>query len=330
MCRISEVRKMTSLLEHFRSIQNSNDFTGFRPHTGKNFRHRMFCTDSITTCSTNAEEFFARYVKERKPCHFRDHFKEKEWGLDKWTNEYLKENCNSEVKIEYRDSSSDRFGKGKEIQMPYNKVVEEIENGSQLYYMTTQKLDYTAEGQAAILSPPMSSLQGDFPINPPLLGNLIVQNINMWMGASVECVTSGLVVELTVQCHLVCIIEFALFAMFVVLSLQHHDYHDNLYIVLRGTKVITLYAPTEHPNMYTVGVLEKLHPNGRVNYKGCLTRADGSDINSERALQASMDLENAMLCMQKKDVEGSDNDSDIENALEDLLDAQIACNDDYR
>lgn len=95
--------------------------------------------------------------------------------------------------MEYRDSPEDRFGKGKEIQMKYNKFIEEIENGNELYYMTTQKLEYTAEGQACILSPPMSSLEKDFPINPPIMGNLVVQNINMWMGASSKPVTSGLV-----------------------------------------------------------------------------------------------------------------------------------------
>jgi hypothetical protein len=79
--------------------------------------------------------------------------------------------------------------------------------------------------------------------------------------------------------------------------------------------------------MYTVGELEKLHPNGRVNYKGDLTCADGSDISSEKALRASLELEKAMISMEQGNT--SENESDIENALEDLLDAQIACNDDY-
>lgn len=152
----------------------------------------MSSIDSVTTSSTNAEDFFAQYVSKRQPCHFKDQFKNG-WGLEKWTNEYLKTNCNSEVKIEYRDSPSDRFGKGNEIQIPFQKFIQEIEEGSESYYMTTQKLDYSAEGQASILSPPMCSLEGDFPINPPIMGNLVVQNINMWMGASSKSVTSGLV-----------------------------------------------------------------------------------------------------------------------------------------
>ena len=80
--------------------------------------------------------------------------------------------------------------------------------------------------------------------------------------------------------------------------------------------------------MYTVGELEKLHPNGRVNYKGSVTRADGSDESSEKALQASLNLEKAMLCL-GGGVDESEDESDIEQALEDLLDAQIACDEDY-
>ena len=83
---------------------------------------------------------------------------------------------------------------------------------------------------------------------------------------------------------------------------QHHDYHDNLYIVLRGTKQLTLFAPSEHASMYTVGDLSKLHPNGRINYKGSITRADGSDASSEKALQASLELEKAMFSMEQHEV----------------------------
>ena len=148
--------------------------------------------DTIDCCDINAKDFFTNYINKRRPCHFCNHFKVG-WGLNKWTNEYLKSTCDSEVKVEYRNSPSERFGKGNEIQMPFSKFIDEIDSGSELYYMTTQKLNYSAEGQASILSPPICKLTADFPINPPLMGNLIVQNINMWMGASSKRVSSGLV-----------------------------------------------------------------------------------------------------------------------------------------
>ena len=47
----------------------------------------------------------------------------------------------------------------------------------------------------------------------------------------------------------------------------HHDYHDNLYILLRGRKRFRLYPPSEARNMYTHGQVQHVHPNGRIIYK---------------------------------------------------------------
>lgn len=47
----------------------------------------------------------------------------------------------------------------------------------------------------------------------------------------------------------------------------HHDYHDNLYILLRGRKRFRLYPPSEARNMYTHGQVQHVHPNGRIVYK---------------------------------------------------------------
>lgn len=67
-----------------------------------------------------------------------------------------------------------------------------------------------------------------------LTGHLIPQNINLWMGFATTASSSGL----------------------------HHDYHDNLYILLRGTKHFTLYSYAEVENMYTIGEVLRVHPNG--------------------------------------------------------------------
>lgn len=48
----------------------------------------------------------------------------------------------------------------------------------------------------------------------------------------------------------------------------HHDFHDNLYILLRGRKQFTLYDPSHAADMYLNGTLQKVHPNGRIVYKG--------------------------------------------------------------
>ena len=63
----------------------------------------------------------------------------------------------------------------------------------------------------------------------------------------------------------------------------HHDYHDNLYVLLRGSKKITLYSPAYAEKMYTVGEISRVHPNGRINYVGQETLADGERLISTMA-----------------------------------------------
>ena len=56
---------------------------------------------------------------------------------------------------------------------------------------------------------------------------------------------------------------------------MHHDHHDNLYCLLRGRKRLRLYAPSDAPRMRTHGRVRRVHPNGRINYAGDPTAADG-------------------------------------------------------
>lgn len=48
----------------------------------------------------------------------------------------------------------------------------------------------------------------------------------------------------------------------------HHDYHDNLYVLLEGRKTFRLWCPAHAQSMYTHGRLVKVHPNGRIVYQG--------------------------------------------------------------
>jgi hypothetical protein len=98
-----------------------------------------------------------------------------------------------------------------------------------------------------------------------MMGNLVVQNINIWLGKSREGTSSGL----------------------------HHDHHDNLYILLSGRKTFKLYSPDEIHRMYTYGDFVRIHPNGRINYRGEETRADGADVNAVRAQRAADALDRA-------------------------------------
>lgn len=62
-----------------------------------------------------------------------------------------------------------------------------------------------------------------------------MQAVNVWMGASVAGASSGL----------------------------HHDFHDNLYVLLAGTKRFRLFPPALADRMYTCGAVDRIHPNGR-------------------------------------------------------------------
>ena len=222
--------------------------------------------ETISCTDIDPVTFYARYVSTRKPVKFSDHFRGPEWNFHKWSNEYLKEKVGSaRVKIECRDNSTGRYGKGNETTLEFRDFLDHLEAGNETLYMTTQKLEYSAEGQPHILSEPVKGLQEDIPLRPPLLGHLIPQNINMWMGCTTQCSSSGL----------------------------HHDFHDNIYIVLRGSKQIHLFPPQEHPNMYLVGSVTKLHANGRFNYDNRLTRPDGSAVGATEALLAAQRLEEA-------------------------------------
>ena len=56
----------------------------------------------------------------------------------------------------------------------------------------------------------------------------------------------------------------------------HHDFHDNLYVLVRGKKRFTLYSPADTAKMYVAGPMVKVHRNGRMCYKGLETDADGA------------------------------------------------------
>lgn len=141
------------------------------------------------------------------------------------------------------------------------------------------------------------------------MGNLIPQNINLWIGnsESLEGASSGL----------------------------HHDYHDNLYIVLKGKKKFRLFDPSEAENLYTRGELLKVHPNGRINYVGEETTAYGADLKSDEAAKASRRKILAEKMLEKAEreveqgVEGAEERLELaERAMDEALDAILDAEED--
>jgi hypothetical protein len=57
----------------------------------------------------------------------------------------------------------------------------------------------------------------------------------------------------------------------------HHDYHDNLYVLVHGSKHFRLFSPADAARMYVHGDVAVVHPNGRICYDGLVTLPDGTD-----------------------------------------------------
>ncbi|CAM9861457.1 unnamed protein product, partial [Hapterophycus canaliculatus] len=186
-----------------------------------------------------------------------------------WTNEYLRDKAgDAEVKVEFRGGAGERFGQGLERGMKFGDFLGELEHKSDLLYLTTQELGLDPTGRPALMSAPLDRLRDDFPLRPKLVGELVPQNVNLWMGHTKSGASS---------------------------SGLHHDFHDNLYVLLRGKKTFRLFSPADAHRMYLEGDVVKVHPNGRINYRGKETLADGSDPLAETAAKAAELVDRAAL-----------------------------------
>ena len=156
-----------------------NEYTGSQPKS----------IERISAKSITAKEFFHKYISTRTPVIFTDHLTDDRWMASKWTNDYLNHKCGScQVKVEVKNGS--RFGLGNEKGMKFSHFLQSLNSSEENLYLTTQELVYTSEGQPSILSPPLSHLTEDFPMNPSLVPNLVLSNANMWFGSSSSVVIS--------------------------------------------------------------------------------------------------------------------------------------------
>lgn len=157
--------------------------------------------------------------------------------------------------------------------------------------------------------PPLPPMLHSFPQRPSLLGNLVPQQVNLWIGNSNGNGTS---------------------------SGLHHDFHDNLYLLLHGHKRFTLFSPADAFHLYTYGNISKVHPNGLINYSNReSTRSDGA---SEHDLaQHKIELLEAILDNMDEDaIAGGPERAEIEAQLAaaeeaalDLVDPFDADGDDF-
>ena len=140
------------------------------------------------------------------------------------------------------------------------------------------------DGHPEPCSPLLQRLRAGFPLRPALLGNLVLHQVNAWLGSSPEgphcagcvqahafCLTLYLGRSGVCVCQWLCSSCSACSRDLLSAGSSsglHHDFHDNLYILLRGRKRFTLYPPSLAKRMATQGCIAHVHPNGRVRYKG--------------------------------------------------------------
>ena len=197
--------------------------------------------------------FWERHVRPRKPCVLLGLLEAaEEWrGLRRWTVPYLARQAGgAEVRVEVRATAAGAYGEGRHRRMRFGDFLAEVEGGNERLYVTTQAAAADRRGQPAVLGPPLLSLAGDFPARPAILAGLVPAAANLWMGHAPAGAgtSSGL----------------------------HHDFHDNLYALLRGRKRFVLVSPGEAGRMGTAGRVARVHANGLINYEGHeATRADG-------------------------------------------------------
>lgn len=191
-----------------------------------------------------------------------------EWtATDKWTVDYLLKHAGKvAVRVEHRTTEQGSYGQGdaSKLDMKFGDVLKKLSKGDTSLYMTTQPVAPAPDGHPEIMAPPTSYLATDFPIQPEILGNLVPQQVNMWMGCAPEGSTTGL----------------------------HVDFHDNLYVLLYGKKRFRLFPASALPRLYLHGKAAMIHPNGRIVFKsqGNIL-PDGSEAGEVAAWKKKRDAE---------------------------------------
>ncbi|GAC74270.1 predicted phospholipase [Moesziomyces antarcticus T-34] len=220
----------------------------------------------------SADDMWTHFISQRRPVVIDGLLKDPDWKAAKWTDlDYLKSAAgHAPVKIEPIHPAAGHFGTSvKRKKVKFASFLEMLQDPSDQgkWYLTTQYVDETEQpnnaaqsaasassDQAAddpdcddsdnepeldpVLPSPTDALSNDFPARPALLGNLVLQQCNLWLGNSKEGKSSGL----------------------------HHDFHDNLYILLSGYKRFLLFPPSAHRYLHPRGLVDRVHPNGLIVY----------------------------------------------------------------
>lgn len=99
-----------------------------------------------------------------------------------------------DVLVEPMHPTAQQFGTDVErVSMKFGDFLESLKkDGSPHHYLTTQYAEQDLDA-ITVLPPPTDALADDFPRVPGIMGNLCLEQVNLWVGRSKDGSTSGLV-----------------------------------------------------------------------------------------------------------------------------------------
>lgn len=183
-------------------------------------------------------DFYLNYFIARQPVIIRTRsLAELDWRTDRWTNEYLNHKAGGQSVAVLTSHNRNDFvlGKAKYETMLFQEFIARAmakPDGDETVYLNLQD-----SAKDRMLEAPLLQLIGDFSI-PVYFKDLILRCMNLWMGNSPNEIVTPL----------------------------HHDFNDNLYVVVEGRKHFTLFPPSQAANLYTRGKLLEVEQNGNIRY----------------------------------------------------------------
>jgi len=183
-------------------------------------------TLDVVDSAIDPKEFFAKYVQTRTPVLIKGFIRDEGFKASRWVSvppyyilfasgnssrrlektdlEYLSEKAGHvTVQVEPIHPESKQFGTDVErIEMKFSEFLDGLkQEDGERGYLTTQYSanpeggpdDDEEDGEITTYPPPTNALRDDFPSAPKIAGNLVLQQVNLWVGKSKSGASSGLV-----------------------------------------------------------------------------------------------------------------------------------------
>lgn len=246
-----------------RKIRNRNRYSGYHPENS-------YCEiDRISANDIDPIDFYCDYILRRKPCIIYDMLSSESFSAFRMLTEaeciitalsrFCPKVLDAEVYVEKRNPLTKTFGSGiDKSKMSMRMFLELLRDrkGEEFYLTTQYEIDpANPDSEPYIMKEPLKSMISILPLRPGLFERLVPHQYNIWIGQSEQGTSSG--------CH--------------------HDFHDNLYILLKGRKRFTLFSPKDALLMYTNQPVKFVHHNGLICYGDHVS--DNIEIESDGEME---------------------------------------------